>query len=192
MFTQGMGYAAEAAIQAVYATDHPGNAVSYGGWTRLGIPGGPAFRLKPDIFNTTTKRWAEIKPLSPSGVVKAGIQFTAYGVAFAPFFYFPDASWKPSTHFAIAGTMPIVFFNVGGIIFYSDATDAAEDLIALTTLAAVKSFMASQLGQRLATSAVEVLGDLIPGLAGARVPADEARAGGHWGIAVLLGVLGFI
>jgi hypothetical protein len=192
MFTQGMGYAAEAAIQAVYAADHPGNVVSYGGWTRLGIPGGPAFRLKPDIFNTTTKRWAEIKPLSPSGIVKAAAQLSVYSTLFAPFFYFPDASWTPSTHFAVAGIVPIVFFNVAGIIFYSDAIDAAEDLIALTTLAALRSFMASQLGQRLAQSLVEVLGDKIPALVSAGTAGDEAELGDSLGIAGLLGTLGLI
>jgi hypothetical protein len=194
-FTQSQGYAAEAAIEAVYAGDHstqPVGSIQYGGWTRLGIPGGPAFRLKPDIFNTKTSRWAEIKPLSASGIVKAALQFTTYSLAFAPFGYLPDAGWTPSTHFATAGTLPIVFFNAGGIIFYSDATDAAEDLIALTTLSAVRSFIASQAGKRILQSAIDVLGDRIPGLVTAGVSGDEADGGNSLGIGGLLGVLGFV
>jgi RHS repeat-associated protein len=35
LFTQKFGYLAEAAIQAVYAMDHPGDSVSYGKWTML-------------------------------------------------------------------------------------------------------------------------------------------------------------
>jgi RHS repeat-associated protein len=34
MFTQAQGYLAEAAIQAVYASDHSTDVVSYGKWTR--------------------------------------------------------------------------------------------------------------------------------------------------------------
>jgi hypothetical protein len=91
-----------------------------------------------------------------------------------------------------ARSMPIVFFNAGGIIFYSDATDAAEDLIALTTLAAVRSFMASQLGQRIAQSLIDVLGDRIPGLVTAGVSGDEAELGDSLGIGGLIGSLGLI
>ena len=85
-----------------------------------------------------------------------------------------------------------MFFNAGGIIFYSDATDAAEDLIALTTLAAVRSFMASQLGQRIAQSLIDVLGDRIPGLVTAGVSGDEAELGDSLGIGGLIGSLGLI
>jgi hypothetical protein len=140
LFTQGFGYLAEAAIQTIYANDHPGNAVLYGQWTRLGGALGKAFKLKPDIFNTTTRRWAEIKPLSQSGLVRAGISYAAYNAAFLPFRYRPDASWNPSTHSAMAGSDPIIFFNAGGIIFYSDAISNVKDVLGLTTIAAARAY----------------------------------------------------
>jgi hypothetical protein len=71
LFTQQLGYLAEDAIGQIYARDHVGDKVLYGGWTRLGGVGNVAYRLKPDIFNMTTKRWAEIKPLTYSGLAKA-------------------------------------------------------------------------------------------------------------------------
>jgi hypothetical protein len=167
LFTQKEGYQAEDAIEAVYDRDHsnqPSGSISYGGWTKLGVPGGPAFRLKPDIFNTWTHRFAEIKPLSPSGIIKAGIQFGVYTAVFAPFGYFPDIGWSPSTHYAVAGTRSIFFFNAGGIIFYTSATDAAEDLLLLTTYAAVKAFVRTPAGQRIISSSLEAIGERIAGL----------------------------
>ena len=89
LLTQSFGYLVEPIIQSVYASDHAGDVVAYGQWTRIGGLTGNLFKLKPDIFNTTTKRWAEIKPFTTSGIAKAGIQFTKY-LGFAPFGYFPD------------------------------------------------------------------------------------------------------
>jgi RHS repeat-associated protein len=142
-YTQGFGYLAEAAIQAIYATDHPGNVILNGKWTRLGGPLAKAFKLKPDIFNTTTKKWAEIKPLSQSGLVRAGASYILYNAAFLPFKYSPDAGWNPSTHSALAGSDRIIFFNAGGIIFYSDAISNVKDVLGLTTIAAVQAYFAA-------------------------------------------------
>ena len=46
--------------------------------------------------------------------------------------------------------MPIVFWNCGGIIFYSDALDQTEDLLALSTYALAKQYMLRN-GAALAT-----------------------------------------
>ena len=189
LFTQQFGYLAEAAIQQVYAVDHPTDIVSYGGWTRLGGPLGRAFKLKPDILNHSKSTWLEIKPLTVSGVAKAGIQYEAYYTYLGAFDYHPEATWKPSNHFVIAGSVQIMFFNAGGIVFYTDAYDSAEDLLALKSYDAVKVFMRSPAGRRIAHS---VLGGLsrVPGLVTARVKIDESRLRGYFNIAFMLAGLG--
>ncbi len=197
-YTQADGYAAEAAIEEIYDRDHPieyaADLVDHGSWTRLGALGvDRAFRLKPDILNRGAKKsWLEIKPLTPSGIAKAAIQFAAYSTALAPFGYGPEVSWNPSTHDAIAGTLPIWFFNAGGIVFYTDPVGNLQDLIALGSIAAVRSYLSTQAGIRLGQSVVQIFGGRISGLVGARVGGDEARGGGHFGIGILLGVIGFI
>jgi RHS repeat-associated protein len=118
LFTSKFGNAAHAIIQAIYVADHPGEIVIVG--STRGLLGS---LLKPDILNVTPthKVFAEIKPISLSGVAKGLAQMAAYGVAFGVQGYTPDVSWQPSTHVATVGTVPIVFINVGGLIFYSDA-----------------------------------------------------------------------
>ena len=59
LFTQSFGYLVEPIIEAVYASDHPGDVVTYGQWSRLGGLTGGVFKYKPDIFNTTAKRRAD-------------------------------------------------------------------------------------------------------------------------------------
>jgi len=189
MFTQQLGYAAEEAIQEVYAMDHPGDAMINGRWTRLGGVGNRAFRLKPDILNVTTKRWAEIKPLSYSGLAKAGVQYGVYLAAFAPFDYYPDAGWKPSTHFANAGTVPIFFFNAGGVIFYTDALDMAEDAAALATVELARQYFLKNSARLAGRTLIPAL-TRIGGLAVAGRTADGARFQMHLGIAGLLASLG--
>jgi len=107
--------------------------VKYGRWTRL-VVGIGLYRLKPDIFNykpvRVPKRYVEIKPLSPSGIVAGGLQMYARSLQFGPLGFNPDAMWRPSTNVGttISGTK-IVFFNDGGLIFYFDITADIEDLL---------------------------------------------------------------
>jgi hypothetical protein len=65
----------------------------------------------------------------------------------------------------------IVFCNAGGVVFYADTVDAAEDVIALGK--ALQAFIGSGLARRLAVSLVEIIGERIPGLinVGARLSA---------------------
>jgi len=189
-FTQAFGYLAEAAIQDVYDSDHIGDVVLYGKWTRLGVPGvSDAFRLKPDIFNITKQKWLEIKPLSPSGIGSSGAQYQKYLLAFAAFGYSPEVSWTPSTHFTYAGGVNIFFFNAGGIVFYTDLLDLSEDLVLLASLAAVKKFAASRAGLLIARSLVGVA-SRIPALVSARVSIDANRLRGHTTMAITIGCLG--
>lgn len=140
LFTQTFGYAAEPYIQAIYRQDHANDTVIYGKWARFGGLTGGLFRLKPDILNKSSKSWAEIKPFSPTGVAAAGIQYTKYS-AFSVFGYLPDVGWKPSKNYAVVDGVPIIFWNCGGVIFYTDASEDAEDLFALATLTAAKQYM---------------------------------------------------
>ena len=189
MFTQQLGYLAEDAIQEIYARDHPADAVDNGRWTRFGGPGNRAFRLKPDILNHSTKRWAEIKPFSYSGITKGAAQYLLYAGAFAPFDYYPDVGWKPSTHFTEAGTVPIFFFNAGGVIFYTDALDMAEDGAALATVQLARQYFLKN-SARLAGRTLLPALTRISGLAISGRAADGARFQMHVGIAGLLSTLG--
>lgn len=189
LFTQQFGYLAEAAIEDVYKIDHQDDRVLCGGWTRFGSPLDRVFRLKPDILNFSKSRWLEIKPLTVSGAAKASTQFALYSIALRPFGYKPDVEWTPSTHFAFAGTQEIFFFNAGGIVFYTDSYDAAEDLLALSSFEAVKLFLQSPAGIRLSRSFFGGL-SRVPQLVRARVKADDSRFKGHMQISYLLLPLG--
>ena len=182
LFTQRFGYLAEAAIQAVYIQDHPGDAVLLGEWSRF--PG--MFRMKPDMLNFTTGRWAEIKPLSPSGIIDAGFSLTKYA-PFMTFGIYPDKAWAPSTHFAVAGTVPIAFFNAGGIIFYTDylVQDFLEDVLAITTVTAARDYMARYSAQIASRTLLPSL-VRISRLASTARMADGARFQQQFGIAAIL------
>ena len=179
LFTQRFGYLAEAAIQAVYMQDHPGDAVLLGEWSRF-----PSlFKLKPDMLNFTTLRWAEVKPFSPSGVIAAADSYARY-LPFSLYGFLPDAGWAPSTHFALAGTVPIIFWNAGGIIFYTDflAQDFLEDVFALVTVKLAQDYMwanAARIATRSLMPALARIGQL------ALLPraADGARFQQQLGIA---------
>lgn len=189
MFTQQLGYLAEAAIGQIYARDHPGDLVGYGSWTRLGGSGNPAYRLKPDIFNMSSKRWAEIKPLSPSGLTKAAVQYGTYTAAFMWFNYWPDAGWRPSTHHALAGAVPILFFNAGGVIFYTDVLDMAEDALATATILGARNLLIKYSARTAGQTLIPALTRITVLAAGGKT-ADTARVEAHAGIAALLGLLG--
>lgn len=185
LFTSKFGNAAHAIIQAIYVADHPGEIVIVG--STSGLLGS---LLKPDILNMTPthKVFAEIKPMSLSGVAKGVAQMAAYSVAFGIQGYTPDASWKPSTHFATVGTVPIVFINVGGLIFYSDAVDSTEDVLALASIEAVRIFIRSNQAV-LARGLVESFARIrLIAQTGAAV--DTVRLEEHVGIASLLAVIG--
>jgi RHS repeat-associated protein len=191
LFTEKFGYLAEDAIQGVYKIDRSFDNVSYGGWTKLGSPIDKVFRLKPDILNYTKSSWLEIKPLTISGVAKAGIQYKLYDTYLGALKYKPEVNWTPSTHFVYAGTVEIFFFNAGGIVFYTDIYDSAEDLLALTSYQAVKEFMRSPAGLRITRGALGSL-SRIPGLVTAGRSADNSRLQGHFNISFVLAGFGVL
>jgi len=97
----------------------------YGKWCRL--PGSitkvgrkririfQAFRQKPDIFNRTRKLYNEIKPFSIGGVAGAVFQMGKYAV-FGESGYSPDSTFRPRPY----RRGNVWFFNVQGVIFYTD------------------------------------------------------------------------
>ena len=67
----------------------------------------------------------------------------AYTTFFGAQGYTPDASWQPSTHVAMVGLVPIVFINVGGLIFYSEAAEDVKEVLELASIQAVRIFIRS-------------------------------------------------
>jgi len=113
-FTQAFGYLAEAAITTDHKIDFPFPLfnVSYGAWA--GLPG--AFTAKPDILNFTDFEYNEIKPLSPSGILAATAQMALREIQFGPLGFEPDPDWAKIPRFTVAGTVPIMYFNLYGVI----------------------------------------------------------------------------
>jgi len=136
-FTQSFGYAVEWAVWPYYKGDHPGDIVIRGLWARVG----PNPRLKPDIFNYTAHKYLEIKPLSISGIVDAGIKMEINEINFADSGYTPDNVWEPAVNPIIVAGTPTYIRNVGGVLFYTDVRDNFEDLAGLVTIQAVKNIL---------------------------------------------------
>jgi len=88
----------------------------------------------------------------------------------------------------VAGTVPIVFWNCGGIIFYSDALDQTEDLLALTTYALAKDYLLRN-GAALATCTLIAALSRIGILAIGAPVAETAKESDEFAIIVLLNVL---
>lgn len=82
-------------------------------------------------------------------------------------------------------------WNAGGIVFYTDAVDNAEDLIGLASIAAVREFLRTAAGRRILSSAVGTL-SRIPALVRARIAVDKSRFEGHVSIGQLFASLGVL
>ena len=67
--------------------------------------------------------------------------------------------WRP-TH---AEPLQIAFFNVGGIIFYTDMTSNVDDLAKITTVAAAREFIRRGLVQRTLQGALIRIPGLVAG-----------------------------
>ncbi len=85
-----------------------------------------------------------------------------------------------------------MFFNAGGIIFYTDAIDNAKDLAVITTVAAARRYITKVATKRIAQSIVGVMGKGIAAMAKARVRIDMVRFRGHLGIASILASVGMV
>ena len=172
-----------------YQAENPGAIVG----STTGILG----PLKPDIFNPIKKTYGEIKPLSISGVAAGVFQMAAYELEFGVNGFagrtglrFEHETWPVGVRGAYVGQIPIAYWNVGGLIFYTDMVDNTEDLLTLTSITAVRQFIlrnSALMGRTLVGAAPR-----IAALANSRAPADTARFQMHMGIAGLLASLGVL
>ncbi len=118
LYTQKEGYAVEAQIRMQYSTEHPGQDVGNGG--QIGVGKNP--RLRPDIWNKSSspKTFAEIKPLSESGVARGIVQLNNYDRSLSALGYSRD-KWpgNPPLRRCFVGTQPYFYFNIHGLILYT-------------------------------------------------------------------------
>jgi hypothetical protein len=74
----------------------------------------------------------EIKPLTISGVERAGASWTLYSTAFGPCGISPDMSWLQNgrvvTVTSLGVQYPTFVFNIGGILFYTTNKQDLNDL----------------------------------------------------------------
>ncbi|QDU80097.1 tRNA(Glu)-specific nuclease WapA precursor [Polystyrenella longa] len=148
--TSAFGYAVEAEIEAVYALTFPHRMpdTEFGKWAKLSftdtdrIPGSAWF-AKPDIIDHNRYKYMEIKPWSPTGTIAAKAQMKVRAAQFSRFGYTPDPTWPPEpTPFYTFLTLevPVMVFNIEGVIFYSDYLQIAAEFVVGVTLAEVASY----------------------------------------------------
>jgi RHS repeat-associated protein len=114
----------------------------------------PARFFKPDILDWGLFKFNEVKPLSISGVAKGIAQIGKYATAYGPLGFTPNTTWVPSTS-VVDGSI-VYFFNVRGIIFYTDDDRVRAEMTAATivTVASIVRRAASKLVTRLGADAV--------------------------------------
>ena len=178
-FTQEFGFEAHRVIEAQYLEEHSGAIVG----STTGVLG---TSLKPDIINPSSGTFGEIKPLSLSGVAAGLIQIRAYDAVFgASTRGFTRESWPNEVREDYVFTTPIAYFNVDGIIFYTDEVSNLDDLAKIGTYALARNFIRSGL-VRLTLQGVL---SRVPGLIASGRTADTGRLGADVGIAGILSTM---
>lgn len=185
VFSQEFGYAVEDEIETLYSLSIYGaNNMTYGRWARLP----ELLRAKPDILDRTRQRYMEIKPLSPSGIIAAIAQMALRQTQFLPLGYYPDATWHVEPHTIYPLGIPTIFFNVAGVLFYTDVIDLGEDYVAIVTLDQAWKLLGNpKMAKTYGVAIARVLG-----LSNSGRAADGARGQGHFSIAYTIAALGFI
>ena len=129
------GIWAHRVIEDEYQAEHPGAICG----TTIGILG---TGYKPDIFDGPNRVFMEIKPLSLSGVAKGSAKIVVYQLAFdALDLGYKRGSWPNGLAQSNVGPTPIVYFNVQGVIFYTDYTDNLDDMASITSFALARQFI---------------------------------------------------
>ena len=72
----------------------------------------------PDIFDYTARRFGEVKPVSPSGIASGILQIEKYEREYGPHGYDRIWGWSPPS--TVIDRTRVYFFNVDGVIFYTD------------------------------------------------------------------------
>jgi hypothetical protein len=176
----------EAAIEPLYRQDHPTDGVIFGRWNRIGL--NP--RLKPDIINYSRLQWLEIKPLSYSGVSAATFKWGVYMAAFSPVGFYPDIEWEPPHGLVSVEGVDILVFNVGGVLFYTDAVDLLEDVGVLTSIKVITDVYGLLQSTRLAGTAIAETAQ-ITRLAAVASVGGQTRVNAASAPALILAALGF-
>jgi hypothetical protein len=157
-YDQGEGYAMERLIAADYAEAHPMAHVRYGQQALVGRD--PT--LKPDIFNTTDKTYAEIKPLTLAKISQGLAQLQRYEDSLGILQYTRE-QWPADS---IAGVRmvfydwsPYFYFNVDGLILYT-RVDPELFLLPVPLSIGSAKVMASQSAKMLARGAATTMEDV--------------------------------
>ncbi len=185
--TADWGRSVHTKILEIYRNDHAGADTSRSGrWTKIGPAPGlfailPLYRAKVDILNTSAERYAEIKPLSFSGIAAGLAQMKLRRNQFLGTGFKPDVSWTPSTHVGFADGEKFVFVNVAGLVLYSDRDDLLEDILAIGSAQAARLFL-----QTFGVDAVAALATRARALATIRLSVDSSRGQGQMSIGLLI------
>jgi hypothetical protein len=158
---------------------HPGTVTN----STIGILG----PLKPDIFDAFRQKYGEIKPLSFGGVGSGILQMAAYDRVYGPkglgFTRLTD--WPTGFQTVVVAGDWIVYFNVNGVIYYSDAIDDIEELSGIKDDSSAYRFL-RQFAKRTVKPVIDFAKRMIRGTAGA----DEADSQNSVGVATLNAEMG--
>ena len=180
LFTSKFGRDAHEQIELRYLSLNP---TSHVGSTR-GLLG---TLYKPDILNPITKKYAEIKPMSPSGIAASIIQMGVYDLIFGIGMGYTHELWPQTPQIAYVGAIQIAYFNIDGVIFYTDLVDNIEDYVAITSVVALGAFVkanARVLARTVVGSLARVGAMAITGKV-----ADSSRLGGQFAVASLIAIM---
>jgi RHS repeat-associated protein len=176
-YTKEFGDAAHALIGARYAREHPGSIIN----PTTGVLG----KMKPDIFNGPQRRYGEIKPLSFPGITSGFDRMREYDREYQPLDFERETKWPIGLEKAVVNNTWIVYFNVQGIVFYTDLIDE------LATLAVITNNKTAYAAMRtLATRSVRVAVDYSRYLIAGGKAVDSVRLQQQVGVSATLAVMG--
>jgi hypothetical protein len=123
-------------------------------------------------------------------VAAATFKWGVYMAAFSPVGFYPDVEWEPGDGLLSVGDVDIFVFNVGGILFYTDAVDLAEDASVLASVKVVSDAYRLLQSARFAGTALSETAR-IARLAGVATVGGRSRISAAIGPAMILAALGF-
>jgi RHS repeat-associated protein len=181
-YTQAFGYAAHEVIGAAYEATHP--------YSIINATTGVFSALKPDIYDPLNRGYAEIKPLSFPGVTSGLLQIVSYDGVYGPrgelgLGYHRITDWPASPTFATVVAADgesdeIVYFNVDGLIFYTNLIEDVEDLKQLRNPSQLYQFLRDSVKEQF-ENIKETAQNLVKQVLGE----EEADLGATEGIATL-------
>ena len=166
-YTQAFGYAAHAVIGAAYEATHP--------YSIINPTTGVFSALKPDIYDPLNQGYAEIKPLSFPGVTSGLLQIVSYDEVYGMngelgLNYHRITDWPASPTFATVVAADgesdeVVYFNVDGLIFYTNLVEDVEDLKQLRNPSQLYQFLRDSVKNKV-QDIVDTVKNLVKKLSG--------------------------